>query len=217
MKRFDNRAQAGRMLAHRLGDMELGDRAVILGLARGGVPVARPLAEALGLPMDAFLVRKLGVPGREELAMGAIASGGVRIINEDVIRHYSIPEDDVARVAAQEQEILEARERLYREGRGVPDLRKRTVILVDDGLATGASMKAAVRAVRAQEPERVIVATPVGEPSTCQELEELADGVVCIRTPFPLGGIGAWYQDFRQTSDDEVRECLAAVPQPEEA
>ncbi|MGM0670167.1 MAG: phosphoribosyltransferase [Gemmatimonadota bacterium] len=217
MTRFQNRAQAGALLARELkGRGRFGD-VVVLGLARGGVPVALPVAEALNAPLDVFLVRKLGVPGREELAMGAIASGGIRVINEEIIRHLSIPEEDVARVAAREQEVLEARERAYRGRRGAPDLRKKTVILVDDGLATGASMKAAILAVREEGAERVVIAVPVGASSTCREMEQVADEVICVRAPSELGGVGAWYQDFGQTSDDEVRDCLGRIRQPGEA
>jgi len=217
MELFRHRAEAGEILSKHLSDIGGKEDTVVLGLARGGVPVALRVAQALDCPMDVFLVRKLGVPGREELAMGAIASGGVRVINQDVLRHLSIPEDDVARVAAQEQEVLEARERAYRGGRRAPNLHGKIAILVDDGLATGASMKAAVRAVREQSPGRIVVAAPLGEPGTCMEMEALADEVVCVRKPSPMGGVGAWYRDFGQVSDQEVRECLARVPQPEES
>lgn len=217
MTRFQNRAQAGALLARELKNRRTFGDVVVLGLARGGVPVALPVAETLNAPMDVFLVRKLGVPGQEELAMGAIASGGIRVINEEIIRHLSIPEEDVARVAAREQEILEARERAYRGGRGAPDLRRKTVILVDDGLATGASMKAAILAVREQGAGRIVIGVPVGASSTCREMEQFADEVICVRAPSELGGVGAWYQDFEQTSDDEVRDCLGRVRQPGEA
>lgn len=217
LERFRDRFHAGSELARQLQDHAGRKDVVVLGLARGGVPVAYQVAEELKLPLDVFIVRKLGVPGREELAMGAIASGGIRVINEDIVGSLAVPEEDVARVAAQEQEVLEKRQRTYRGGRAMPDLRGKRVIVVDDGVATGASMKAAVQALRQQEPERVVVAVPVGAPSTCQELEELADELVCVRTPTNLGGIGAWYQDFSQTPDEEVQELLKRAVQPAEA
>lgn len=208
-ERFMDRFHAGSELARQLEkDYATREDVMVLGLARGGVPVAFQIAEELDLPLDVFVVRKMGVPGREELAMGAIATGGVRVINRDVIQDLAIPGEDLARVAAREQEVLEARERDYRGGRGFPDLSGKTLILVDDGVATGASMKAAIQATRAQEPAEIIVAVPVAAPATCEELRKLADEVVCVRTPERLGGIGAWYQDFHQTPDEEVRECL---------
>ena len=209
MERFRDRSHAGTELARRLKEYATADDVLVLGLARGGIPVAFRVAEGLDVPMDVFIVRKLGVPGHEELAMGAIASGGIRVINEDVVKHLSITEEAIARVAAQEQGLLENRERVYRSGRAVPDLRGKTIILVDDGVATGASIRAAVHAIRAQEPKRIVVAAPVGAPSTCRELEALADEVVCLRTPPEMQAIGAWYQDFSQTPDEEVKECLS--------
>ncbi len=217
MDQFKDRSHAGTELARRLKDHGAEGALVVLGMARGGIPVAFRVAEELDAPLDLFIVRKLGVPGHEELAMGAIATGGIRVINEDVVRHLSIPEDVLARVAAQEQGALENRERKYRGGRKTPNLEGKTVILVDDGVATGASMKAALHAIREQNPDRIVVAVPVAHPSVCEELEELADEVVCLRTPPVMQAIGSWYQDFSQTPDEEVRDLLNRARRPEDA
>jgi putative phosphoribosyl transferase len=206
--RFTNRTEAGRRLADDLREYAGRDDALVLALPRGGVPVAFEVARALGLPMDLFLVRKLGVPGHEELAMGAIASGGVRVLNEEVVRMFSPPEDTIARVAAQEQEELERRERAYRGGRRDLHLEGSTVILVDDGLATGSTMRAAAQAVRAQDPARIVVAVPVAAAETCDELRREVDEIVCTLTPDPFRAVGIWYDDFAQTTDEEVRELL---------
>ena len=205
---FADRREAGRRLASRLGAYKGRDDVVVLGLPRGGVPVAYEIATALGAPLDVFLVRKLGVPGHAELAMGAIASGGVRVLNEDVIDWYGLSEAAIERVAAEEQEELARREREYRKDQPPPDLHGRTVVLVDDGLATGSTMKAAVKAARTLEPARIVVAVPVGAADTCRELAALADEVVCAYTPEPFSAVGLWYRDFSQTTDDEVRELL---------
>jgi putative phosphoribosyl transferase len=207
-ERFTNRTEAGRQLANDLKEYAGREDALVLALPRGGVPVAFEVARALGLPMDLFLVRKLGVPGHEELAMGAIASGGLRVLNEDVVRMFSPPEDTIARVAAQEQEELERRERAYRGGRRDLRLEGKTVILVDDGLATGSTMRAAAQAVRAQDPARIVVAVPVAAAETCDELRGEVDEVVCTLTPEPFRAVGIWYDDFAQTTDEEVRELL---------
>jgi putative phosphoribosyl transferase len=207
--RFRDRAEAGRALAERLKEYARRDDVVVLALPRGGVPVGYELARALGAPLDVFLVRKLGVPGHEELAMGAIASGGVRVINDDVVAELGITDDDIARTALTEGRELERREHLYRDGRAPVDVNGRTVILVDDGLATGASMRAAALAVRALHPEHVVVAVPVAAERTCDAFRGEVDDVVCAITPKPFLAIGAWYADFSQTSDDEVRELLA--------
>jgi putative phosphoribosyl transferase len=183
--------------------------AVVLGLARGGVPVASEVARALDLPLDVFAVRKLGVPGHEELAMGAIASGGVRVLNDDVIEHLSPPEDVIESVSAHEQEELDRRERSYRDGREPVAVAGRTAILVDDGLATGSSMRAAVKALRQRGAVRIVVAVPVAPPAVCVELESEADTVVCACTPEPFHAVGAWYDDFAQVTDDDVRRTLA--------
>ena len=181
---------------------------VVLALPRGGVPVAHEVARALDAPLDVFLVRKLGVPSHRELAMGAIASGGVRVLNEQVVAAYRLSETAINAVARAEQAELERRERTYRDGRGAIALSGRIVLLVDDGLATGASMKAAVKAVRAHDPARVVVAVPVGAPETCRDLADVADEIVCACAPDHFAAVGQWYRDFSQTSDAEVRELL---------
>lgn len=207
---FENRKEAGRALAARLRAYAGRADVVVLALPRGGVPVAFPVAEALDAPLDLFLVRKLGTPGRRELAMGAIASGGIRVLNDEVVKWYGIPPETIDAVAREEEQELMRREAAYREGRdGVP-LEGRVVILVDDGLATGSTMMAAVKAVRQRNPARVIVAVPVGAPDTCDALSTVADEVVCARTPEPFSAVGQWYLDFDQTSDEEVRQLLRA-------
>ena len=206
--RFATRTDAGRELARLLGDFAGRDDVTVLGLPRGGVPVAAEVARELHAPLDVFIVRKLGLPGHPEYAMGAIATGGVRVLNEDVIRRFDVTDDVVAAAAAQEQLELERRDRLYRDGRPAPELRGRTVIVVDDGLATGATMRAAVEAVRAFEPHAVVVAVPVASRDACDELAGVADAIVCARTPDPFHAVGLWYEQFEQTSDEEVREAL---------
>lgn len=188
---------------------------LVLGLPRGGVPVAREVADALGAPLDVLVVRKLGVPGHEELAMGAIAEGGVRVLNEDVIRALEIGADELEQAVAAQAEEVARRARRYRDGRPAPQVAGRVVILVDDGLATGATMHAAVLAVRAQGPARVVVAVPVGAHDTCARLLEVADEVVCARVPEPFYAVGLWYQDFAQTTDEEVRALLGVNRQDE--
>ena len=205
---FSDRRAAGRDLAGRLGRYAGGTDVVVLALPRGGVPIAYEVAEALGAPLDLFLVRKLGTPGHRELAMGAIASGGIRVVNDEVVRLYRIPPAIIDAVAEEEQRELERREEIYREGRAPVPLKGRIVILVDDGLATGSTMRAAVRAVRAQQPSRVVVAVPVGARETCVELGHLADEVICARMPEPFNAVGQWYLDFDQTTDDEVSQLL---------
>ena len=182
---------------------------LVLALPRGGVPVAFEVARALHVPMDIFLVRKLGVPGHEELAMGAIASGGVRVLNEDVVNYLSIPDRVIEKVAADELRELERRERAYRGDRRAPDVKDKTVILIDDGLATGSTMRAAAAALREQKPERIVVAVPVAAPQTCDEFKTEVDEIVCAVTPEPFHAVGLWYEDFSQTTDEEVRELLA--------
>jgi putative phosphoribosyl transferase len=205
---FTDRREAGRELAAKLQRYAGRGDVVVLALPRGGVPIAVEVAEALDAPLDVFVVRKLGMPGHPEFAIGAIASGGVRVLSDDVIRWYAVPESAIEAIVRQELAELERRERDYRQGRPLTNLRGRTVILVDDGLATGASMRAAVEAVRAHHPARVVVAVPVGAPSTCQELGEVADEVVCARTPEPFSAVGRWYRDFVQVTDEEVRALL---------
>jgi predicted phosphoribosyltransferase len=205
---FVDRAEAGELLAEKLSAYRDRDDVVVLALPRGGVPVAREVARRLRVPLDVYVVRKLGVPGHEELAMGAIATGGVRLLNHDVVDALGIPMHVIDAVAAREQQELERREQAYRGGRGPIALTNKTVILVDDGLATGATMRAAVMAARQQQPARVIVAVPVGAISTCADLAAEADDVVCVRTPDPFVAVGLWYRDFTPTTDHEVRSLL---------
>jgi predicted phosphoribosyltransferase len=205
---FADRREAGRELATRLRQYAGRDNVVVLALPRGGVPVGFEVADALDAPLDIFLVRKLGLPGHPELAMGAIASGGVRVLNDEVVRWYGVPDNAIDFVARQEQTELERREREYRQGRPMIDLGGKTVILVDDGLATGSTMKAAVQAVRRHEPARVVVAAPVGAPSSCEELKDTADETFCARVPEGFSAVGQWYYDFSQTTDEEVRQLL---------
>jgi predicted phosphoribosyltransferase len=217
LSRFRDRTEAGRRLAEVLAPYAGRPNLLILALPRGGVPVAYEVARALHAPLDLLLVRKRGVPGHEELAMGAIASGGVRILSEDVISMLGIDDREISTVAAVEEEELARRERLYRDGRPPPDVRGRTVILVDDGLATGSTMRAAAAALKVQGPERLIVAVPVAPPETCEALAQEVDDVVCALSPEPFLSVGTWYQDFTQTSDGEVRDLLrrAAAEQVE--
>ena len=211
-RRFRDRRHGGRELAALLADrLEDAGDVLVLGLARGGVPVAAEVADALGAPLDVWLVRKLGVPGHEELAFGAIAGAGVLVRNEDLVASLRLGDDVIDRVAAEEGAELERRERAYRGDRAPLDLAGRTVVLVDDGLATGASMRAAVTAARQANPQRIVVAVPVASPSAVADLEALADEVVCVSTPPDFMAVGSWYEDFAQTSDDEVRDLLAAA------
>jgi predicted phosphoribosyltransferase len=210
---YRDRHDAGKRLAELLRAYAHRPDVLVLALPRGGVPVAYEVARALNAPLDVFIVRKLGVPGHEEFAMGAIASGGVRVLNDDVIHALHIPEQVVEAVATREQRELERRERLYRDGRPAPDVKGHTVILIDDGLATGATMRAALQALRQRGPARLIVAVPVAAPSTCLELRSEADDVICARTPDPFFGVGWWYQNFEQTSDEEVHNLLAQAAQ----
>jgi putative phosphoribosyl transferase len=205
---FHDRADAGRQLATHLGDYAGRPNVLALGLARGGVPVAFEVARALEAPLDVFVVRKLGVPGREELAMGAIASGGARVLNDEVVRLLEVPEETIASVAAEEQRELERRERLYRDGGGPSPVADKTAILIDDGLATGASMRAAALALREQGAGEVIVAVPVAPPETCEAFEREVDRTVCIHTPERFHAVGAWYEDFSEVDDEQVRELL---------
>ena len=208
IRTFRNRTEAGRLLAARLAAYSNRDDVTVLALPRGGVPVAFEVGLALKAPLDVFLVRKLGVPGHEELAMGAIATGSVRVLNADVVRHLHIPPRVIDSVAQAEQRELERRESLYRAGRPPSPLTGRILILVDDGLATGSTMLAAVEAVRRLNPARVIVAVPVAPRSTAREFKDRADDFVCVLSPEPFDGVGRWYDDFRQTSDEEVQDLL---------
>jgi predicted phosphoribosyltransferase len=206
---FRDRREAGRLLAAKLAAYANRPDVIVLALPRGGVPVAYEVARALNAPIDIFLVRKLGVPGYEELAMGAIATGGVRVLNDQLVGGLRIPDYIVDEVAASEQQELARRERLYRGDRPAPDVRGRTVILVDDGLATGATMLAAVKALRQQQPARIVVAVPTAAPETCEQLRAEVDDIICAITPEPFHAVGLWYEDFSQTTDEEVRDLLA--------
>lgn len=213
-KPFRDRRSAGRAVADLLARYRDDDDVLVLGLPRGGVPVAFEVASALAAPLDVLIVRKLGVPGHEELAMGAIASGGVRIVNERIARELGVTESAIAAAAAQEEIELERRERLYRGDRLPADVEGRTVILVDDGLATGATMRAGIAAVRSRGAAQIVVAVPCGSTSTCRALTREADDVVCVATPEPFYAVGMWYEDFTQTTDDEVRALLERAQAP---
>jgi putative phosphoribosyl transferase len=214
---IENRQAAGRALAEALDAYRDRDDVIVLALPRGGVPVALEIAAALGAPLDLMLVRKLGTPGQEELAMGAIASGGGRVMNERVVQALGISQQAIERVAEREGRELQRREQLYRGKRPWPDLRDRCVMLVDDGLATGATMRAAVEAVRARQPAHVVVAVPVAPADTIALLREEADAVICLAEPEPFQAIGLWYMDFSQVSDEEVREMLDVAWNRQEA
>jgi putative phosphoribosyl transferase len=207
--RFQDRHDAGRQLAQKLMAYADEPDVIVLALPRGGVPVAYDVALALHAPLDVFLVRKLGVPGQAELAMGAIATGGVRVLNDDVVQTLGIPQEVIDAVTAEELQELARRERLYRGDTHAPDLRNRTVILIDDGLATGSTMRAAMAAVRRQHPARVVVAVPVAARSTYEEFRSEADEVICVSTPEPFYAVGLWYESFSQTTDAEIQELLS--------
>jgi putative phosphoribosyl transferase len=215
--RFRDRFQAGRRLAATLAPYAGRPNLLVLALPRGGVPVGYEVARALNAPLDVMLVRKLGVPGHEELAMGAIASGGVRVVSNDVVAAFGVPERVIATIAANAEEELVRREREYRDDRPPVDVRGRTVILVDDGLATGSTMRAAAAALRVQHPERLVVAVPVAPPETCAMLRNEVDDVVCALVPEPFFAVGNWYDDFAQLSDWEVRELLRSAEASVEA
>lgn len=207
--RFRDRVDAGRVLARALQAYEGRADVLVLALPRGGVPVAFEVARELGAPLDVFVVRKLGMPGHEEYAIGAIASGGVRIINQEAIRAFDITYAELEAVTAEETVELERRERRYRDGRPPPDIAGKTVVLIDDGLATGSTMRAAVEALRQKSPARLVVAVPTAAPETCQEVGALVDEMVCAITPEPFYAVGLWYDDFGQTTDEEVHDLLA--------
>jgi predicted phosphoribosyltransferase len=212
--RFANRREAGAYVANHLTRFANRDDVVVLALPRGGVPVAYEVAQMLRAPLDVFVVRKLGMPGHEEFAMGAIASGGVRVLNEDAVTWYRPSAATIDQVTRIERAELERRERAYRDGRPPVSVDGCVAILIDDGLATGSTMRAAVLAVRRLNPSRVIVAVPVGAAETCQALRSLADEVVCPLTPHPFSAVGLSYRDFSQTTDEEVRDLLAAAQKP---
>lgn len=207
--RFRDRAEAGRRLARELVGYAGRTDLIVLALPRGGVPVGFEVARALGAPLDVFVVRKLGLPHHEELAMGAIASGGARLLSDDVIEAYGITADEIERVSASELRELARRESQYRGDRRFPDLGGRTVILVDDGLATGSSMRVAVQALRQKRPAGIVVAVPVAAVETCEAFRDLVEDIVCAETPEPFYAVGLWYEDFSQTTDEEVHELLA--------
>jgi predicted phosphoribosyltransferase len=211
---FSDRYEAGRVLAESLGEYAGRSDVVVLGLPRGGVPVASEVARVLGVPLDVFLVRKLGAPGQEELAMGAIASGGVVVINDEVVDALNIPWDLVESEIAGERLELSRRELLYRGGRPRPEVTGKVVILVDDGLATGSTMRAAVRALRRRQPAKIVVAVPTAAPSTRRDFDKIADSCICSITPEPFRAVGLWYEDFDQISDEEVCSMLAAAAEP---
>ena len=215
--RFLDRADAGRQLAEKLTPFAGRSDVVVLGLPRGGVPVAFEVARELRAPLDVFLVRKLGVPGHPELAMGAIAEGGVEVLNDELIRDLGIPQKMVQEVAVRERMELDRRDTLYRGGRPLPAVRGRIVILVDDGLATGSTMQAAVTALRRLEPARIVVAAPVGAHETCERLGQFANEVVCLIAPQQFQAVGLWYEEFAQTTDDEVKQLLGSAGSPESA
>jgi len=208
LRPFRDRAEAGRKLAEKLVAYAGRPDVLVLALPRGGVPVGYEVARVLEAPLDVFVVRKLGVPGHEELAMGAVASGGAWVLNDDVVGALSIPDRVIRAVAARELQELARRERLYRDDRPPPDVRGRTVILVDDGLATGSTMRAAVAALRRLEPARLIVAVPTAAPSTCAEFSDEVDECICCIMPDPFYAVGVWYEDFSQTTDEQVRDLL---------
>lgn len=212
--RFRDRREAGRRLAAELISYAGRPDVLVLALPRGGVPVGYEVARALGAPLDVFLVRKLGTPGHEELAMGAVASGGIRVLNEDVVSALGLDEGVIQAAVEHETRVLSGRERRYRGDRPATSLADRIILLVDDGLATGATMRAAVAAVRRQSPKRLIVAVPVAPPETCEMLRPEADEVVSLAAPTPFYGVGFWYEDFSPTTDEEVRELLAASDNP---
>ena len=212
---FRDRHEAGRLLAERLAAYADRPDVSVLALPRGGVPVAFEIAVALHVPLDVMVVRKLGVPGHEELAMGAIASGGVQVVNEDVVRQLGLSSAVLETVAATEYDELTRRERAYRGGRELTSVEGRTVILVDDGLATGSTMRAAIAALRKSSPARMVVAVPTAAPETCEELKAEVEEIVCGMTPTPFYGVGQWYEDFSQTTDEEVRDLLRQAARSE--
>ena len=210
IEQFQDRIQAGRLLARQLKPTYANRSDVlVLGLPRGGVPVAYEIAEVLHAPLDICIVRKLGVPGHQELAMGAIATGGIRVLNEALVSSLRISPTAIAQVIAREKQELERRDRHYRGSRPAPDLRDRIVIMVDDGIATGSTLKAALSAISQQQPKRIVIAVPIAPPDVCQELNQAVDEVVCLLTPKWLSSISLWYDDFSPTSDEQVRSLLA--------
>ena len=213
MARFTNRRDAGQRLAGELSEYANQEDVVVLGLPRGGVPVAFEVSKALHAPLDVFVVRKLGAPGNPELAMGAIASGGVRVVNAGVVDRLGISDEAIGRVTEEERAKLQQREEVYRGARPGVDLEGKTVILVDDGLATGATMRAAVSALREHGPRKIVMGVPTAPPETCAEFEEIVDESICLTTPYPFFGVGGAYRDFSQTTDEQVRDLLERADQ----
>ncbi len=211
MEKFQDRQEAGKILAEQLKKYARNPDVIVLALPRGGVPVAYEIAVALSVPLDVFIVRKLGVPGHEELAMGAIAMGGTVVFNEEIVRDLDISKSAIDNVIQSEQQELKRREKTYRDDRPFPILAKKIIILVDDGIATGATMKAAIKALRQQNPAKIIMAVPVAEESTCKKMATLVDEVICPLKPTYFYAVGAWYEDFSQTTDAEVFEFLTAA------
>ena len=213
MPLFNDRRDAGTKLAQKLSAYANRSDVVVLALPRGGVPVAYEVALALNAPLDIFTVRKLGLPGHEELAMGAIATGGARVINQDVVRSFNIPQGVVEAVAKQELTELERRERVFRGDRMMREIHDKTAILIDDGLATGASMQAAIMGLRAKHPARIVVAVPTAPSETCEAFKKLVDEMICATSPEPFYGVGQWYEDFSQVTDEEVQTLLEQASQ----
>jgi putative phosphoribosyl transferase len=214
---FKDRRHAGKMLADALEEYAGRPDVIVLGLPRGGVPVAFEVARRLHAPLDVMVVRKLGLPGWEELAMGAVASGGVRVINEEVVRSSNITRATIEQTAAVEMEELRRREMAYRGHTGAPQVRGKVVILVDDGIATGSTIRAAVQAIRLQQPAKIVVAVPTAAPDSCAMLEPLVDELITLMRPLHFRAVGQWYVNFGQTTDDEVKQLLAEAPAPEAA
>ncbi len=217
MALFRDRTEAGRALAERVKSSVSDANVLVLALPRGGVPVGFEVARVLGADLDIFLVRKLGLPGEEELAVGAIASGGVRVLNEDLIRYLRVSPAVIEQITEREQRELARREQLYRDDRPPPPVRDRTVVLVDDGLATGATMLAASHALHPAGAHRIIIAVPVAAPQTCRDLRKEVDEIICLATPHPFGAVGIWYEDFSQTTDEDVRHLLQAAAEQKSA
>ena len=205
--RFTDRVEAGRRLAEALGEYEDRD-VVVYGLPRGGVPVAAEVARALEAPLDVLIVRKLGVPGQPELAMGAVASGGVRVLNEEILRQIRVSQEQVDRITEEQRREVREREKRFRGDVEAPEVRGRTALVIDDGIATGSTMRASVEALRELGPDRIVVAVPVASYSACEDMEEVADDVVCLETPSPFHAVGAWYENFNQITDAEVKQLL---------
>lgn len=203
-----DRVDAGRRLADALDDYEGGDDVVVYGLPRGGVPVAAEVARALDAPLDVLIVRKLGVPGQPELAMGAVASGGVRVLNDEILRQIHVSHDQIDRISEEQRHEVRKREERLRGDADVPDVKGKTALVIDDGIATGSTMRASVEALRELGPEKVAVAVPVASHGACEDMEEVADDVVCLETPSPFHAVGAWYENFNQTTDAEVKRLL---------